>query len=214
MLDGYYHFNDVANHFNETSYLQDVILVGVFYKDYPFSLGNLGSIEELREVDLTYPIHKTSDGDELGGGGLLFYDFLQQELIPLIEQNYSVEIGNNTLMGHSLSGYFSLFQMLEFRDNPLFKNVIALSPSLWWSNLEILEMEQAAHDVNADLPFNLYIGIGEQEGVEANTLVDELNERITNHNYNNLNYLMERYNGGHLHSAKDGFNSGLKFIFQ
>ncbi|MCI5055463.1 MAG: alpha/beta hydrolase-fold protein [Flavobacteriales bacterium] len=213
LLDGYYHFNDVANILKEHDSFQ-VILVGVFYEEYPFSLNNLAAIEELREIDLTYPIHSSSDGTEIGGGGLLFYDFLKEELIPLIEQNYSVDHNNRALMGHSLSAYFCLFQMFKFREDPLFSNVIALSPSLWWSNLEIIEMEQVADDANANLPFSLYLGIGEQEGVEANALLDELDERIINHNYSNLNYLKERYSGGHLHSAKSGFHSGLKFIFQ
>ena len=214
LLDGYYHFNDVKKNFKENRSLREVILVGIFYEKYPFSLSNLGTIEELREVDFTYPIHTTSEGTDLGGGGLDFYEFLKQELLPLIEQNYSTDDNDRTLMGHSLGGYFCLFQMMHFRANPLFQNVIALSPSLWWSQLEILEMEQAIKSADEDLPFSLYIGIGEQEGVEANTLVDELNERLIAHSYPSLSYLVERYQGGHLHSAKTGFDSGLKFIYQ
>jgi len=173
LLEGYFHFNEMRRAFNE-DYLDEVILVGIFYKDYPFSLGNLGKLRELRGIDLTYPVNTNSDGTEVGGGGLKYYEFLKQEAIPLIEQNYSVDNSNRTLVGHSLGGYFCLFQMMEFRDAPIFKNIIALSPSIYWSDLELIEMEQKVKDENDDLPFNLYIGIGEQEGVTLNILVDEL----------------------------------------
>lgn len=214
LLDGYYHFNDVGELLGKEKYLEDLILVGVFYKDYPFSLGNLGKIEELREIDLTYPVHLTASGTELGGGGLKFYDFLHTELVPYIDATYATAADNRTLMGHSLSGYFCLFQMMEFQGNPTFHKVVALSPSLWWSNLEVIEQEEALYTAGAALPFKLYMGIGEQEGVEANALVDELGARLEAHQHLGLEFEVERYNGGHLFSAKKGFQKGLKYLFE
>ncbi|MEO1711993.1 MAG: alpha/beta hydrolase-fold protein [Bacteroidota bacterium] len=213
LLDGYYHYPDVQVAIDNDASLQDVILVGLFYEEYPFALSNLGPIEELREVDFTYPVHITQSGTELGGGGLAFYQFLAKELLPTIEDQYSADPNHRTIMGHSLGGYFVLFQLLEFRSIPLFQHVVALSPALWWSDLEILEMEKQVAEDQASLPFTLYLGIGTQEGVEANALVDELDAQISNHQHPALEYRMERYQGGHLHSAKTGFAAGLKFIF-
>lgn len=213
LLDGYYHYPDVQAIIGDNASLQEVILVGIFYEEYPFALSNLGAIEELRELDFTHPVHITQSGTELGGGGLAFYQFLEKELLPTIEDQYGADPNHRTIMGHSLGGYFVLFQLLEFRSNPLFQQVVALSPALWWSDLEILEMEEQVAENQESLPYILYLGIGTQEGVEANALVDALDAQISKHQHPALQYRMERYQGGHLHSAKTGFSAGLKFIF-
>ena len=213
LLEGYYHYPGVQATVASSPSMQGVILVGLFYEQYPFSLSNLGPIEALRETDFTHPVHITQSGVELGGGGLAFYQFLTEELLPTIEDRYGADPNHRTIMGHSLGGYFVLFQLFEYRSAPLFQHIVALSPALWWSDLEILEMEEQVAESQSSLPFTLYLGIGTQEGVEANALVDALDARISKHQHPALKYRMERYQGGHLHSAKTGFSAGLKFIF-
>jgi predicted alpha/beta superfamily hydrolase len=213
LLDGYFHFEDVRQIIHQNESLSEIILVSLSYADYPYSLVNLVQIEQLREIDFTYPANVSSKGTESGGGGLQFYDFLTAELIPEIDQRYSTDTSNRTIMGHSLGGYFCLFQMMQFRDNPTFQNVISLSPSLWWSDLHILEIEQNIRDQSLDIQAYLYVGIGLQEGVEGNVLVDELEARLTTNNHPGLSFSFERYKGGHFHSAKTGFESALKQVF-
>ncbi|MEO0896612.1 MAG: alpha/beta hydrolase-fold protein [Bacteroidota bacterium] len=213
LLDGYYHFEDVKNMLERDLNDLEVMLVGIFYKDFPFSLSNLGPIEELREIDLTYPIHNSSSGAELGGGGLKFYDFLTKEVDSLIEENYKIDAAQRTLMGHSLGGYFTLWQMFNFVDSPFYHNVVSLSPALWWSDVNILKMHQSALQENKNHPFKLYVGIGTQEGIEANALVDEFAERQANSPVPALVSTFDRYEGGHLFSAKTGFQKALKNLF-
>jgi len=214
LLDGYYHFNDVSAVIDKNSQMRDFILVGIFYEGLPFSFGNINAIEKLREVDLTYPKHQEEGEAEIGGGALLFHEFLEQELITLIDEKYSTDSSDRTLLGHSLGGYYTLFELFEFQSQTLFKHLVALSPSLWWSDLHIFKIEEEAFMDDAILPFNLHLGVAEQEGIEANVLIQELEERLDNHNHQQLIHETITYGGGHLASAITGFELALKDIFE
>ncbi len=213
LLDGYYHFADVSKSIKKDKNLNDIILVGIFYKDFPFSTNNLNQIEELRENDLTFPKNTEPSGEKTGGGAPEFYAFISTELIPFIENEFSVDSTERTLMGHSLGGYFVLWQMLEHEENSPFTNLVALSPSVWWSDLYLLQDENVAEDLY--LPNRLYLGVAEHEGLEMNVLIENLNSQLIKHEEaQGLNILFERYSGGHLHSARKGFYNGLKYLNQ
>lgn len=222
LLDGYYHFDYLRSEFTEKEYLNDVILVGIAYRDYPLPIStnaddsdlgtlitNSGKIGQLRTTDFMYP--ENLDGS--GGGGLLFYEFLRTELLPLIDQNYSTDVNNRTIMGHSFGAYFVIFQMFEFAQTPLFKNIISLDTQIWWADLILLEKEMEIFENNIALPFKLYNGAAKHSNFDTNALINEFDERIVAHNHSGLVYKMERYDDGHSFSAKDGFQLGLKYIF-
>lgn len=222
ILDGYYHFDYLRSEFTEQSYLEDVIFVGIFYRDYPLPIArgsenesistlinNSGEIGRLRTVDFMYP--ENLDGS--GGGGLLFYEFLKTELIPLIDQTYSTDTNNRTIMGHSFGAYFVMFQMFEFVNNPLFDNIICLDNQFWWADLHLMEMATTAFENDVNLPFKLYMGAAKFANFDTNSLINEFVERLETANPDSLEYKFERYNDGHSYSAKNGFQLGLKYIF-
>jgi len=222
ILDGYYHFDYLRSEFTEQSYLEDVIFVGIFYRDYPLPIArgsenesistlinNSGEISRLRTVDFMYP--ENLDGG--GGGGLNFYAFLETELIPLIDQTYSTDTNNRTIMGHSFGAYFVMFQMFEFVNNPLFNNIICLDNQFWWADLHLMEMATTAFENDVNLPFKLYMGAAKFANFDTNSLINEFVERLETENPGDLEYKFERYNDGHSYSAKNGFQLGLKYIF-
>ncbi len=222
ILDGYYHFDYLRSEFTEQSYLEDVIFVGIFYRDYPLPIArgsenesistlinNSGEISRLRTVDFMYP--ENLDGG--GGGGLNFYAFLETELIPLIDQTYSTDTNNRTIMGHSFGAYFVMFQMFEFVNNPLFNNIICLDNQFWWADLHLMEMATTAFENDVNLPFKLYMGAAKLADFDTNSLINEFVERLETANPDDLEYKFERYNDGHSYSAKNGFQLGLKYIF-
>ena len=110
LTDAFLHFNTVAKEIKKLrNEIGDIILVGIFYEDYPFTLGNMITIGELRNTDLTYPVDQSEvdAGNQGGGGGLLFYQSLIEELIPMIEQRYRSNTSQRTIIGHSLGGHFA-----------------------------------------------------------------------------------------------------------
>lgn len=222
LLDGHFHFNELGEEIVgmiQDGEIQDVIIAGIAYADYPFegkasNLDNLSTIYQVRETDLLFPKDTLDDGRELGGGGLEFYRFLREELAPVVESSYSVDTLNRTLLGHSYGGYFTLFQMFNYADAPFFKNLGALSPVVWYGNENLFYMEEALSITNASLPVDLYLGVGELEGVIFNASFDAFVEDLAEDQIPGLTYKAERYSGSHTFSANTGFINALKYFYE
>lgn len=67
--------------------------------------------------------------DTSGDGGL-FFDFLTQELFPLIESEYRT-LPYRVYVGHSLGGLTSTYTLLNHPG--VFDGYLAIDPSLWWN---------------------------------------------------------------------------------
>jgi predicted alpha/beta superfamily hydrolase len=72
-----------------------------------------------------------------GGGAQYYCNFLVQELIPEIEKNFPVST-DRSLIGSSLGGLVSIYAGITHYKT--FKRIAALSPSLWWDRLKILQL--------------------------------------------------------------------------
>ena len=83
------------------------------------------------------------------GGGTHFTSFIKSELIPYINENYPTT-NYRTLIGHSFGGLFAINLLINHPD--LFRNYIAIDPSLWWDNE--LMLEQLTHLENNPLSIN------------------------------------------------------------
>jgi len=107
-------------------YLPHMILVGI-------------SNSENRTRDLTTSQIKMSRGtamDSETGGAEDFINFIEKELIPYIDNKYPTS-SFRTLIGHSYAGLFTINMLLNH--NSLFKNFIAIDPSIEWDNQNILK---------------------------------------------------------------------------
>lgn len=104
-----------------------------------------------RNVELT-PTHL--ENWKGSGGGDNFLGFITKELIPYINKTYPSN-GDNTIWGHSLSGMFVIYAMLN--EPTVFKSYIAVDPSLWWDNCLVPKMAAAKLPALGDLNATLYI---------------------------------------------------------
>lgn len=94
------------------------------------------------------------------GGAEKFYNFLQKELKPIIEENYSINKQKQTLFGHSYGGLFTIYAFLNHSND--FQNFIAASPSIWWNDFNILsELKNKKFEIKN--PTRLYLSVGEIE---------------------------------------------------
>ena len=64
------------------------------------------------------------------GGAEAFLDLLQTGVKPLVASRAPLDPNRQTLFGHSLAGYFTLWSM--FHDPAGFRAYAAISPSIWW----------------------------------------------------------------------------------
>ncbi|MCE7995132.1 MAG: alpha/beta hydrolase [Roseivirga sp.] len=125
-----------------------------------------------------------------------FYSFLTKELIPHINRQYPNN-GSYSYIGHSFSGLFAFYAMLQ--PELVFKNHIAMSPSLWVNYNNFFEMEEAFGNDKTNMETYLYHACGTAEWANkvrstSRKMKAVLNERA----YKGLNYeYVEHAGKGH-----------------
>jgi len=178
LLDGDWYFEEMANVITN-QYPDDIVLIGIGYKN-----------ENRRNSDFTYPY---DDYLPNSGNAKAFLNFINTELIQFIDDSLKIKTNQRTLAGHSLAGYFSLFMLFQNESAHPFNNIISASPSLWWHDAYIIELEDKFNNQNDTLNVNLYITMGDSEGVSMNALFNALSKKIKSRNYNELEFHYERF---------------------
>lgn len=157
------------------------------FKHIVYTVGQLaeqGDIPELivvgientkRQRDLTGPTTEAEDlaiADEVGEAPA-FRQFIAEELMPKIEADYRCQ-GPKAIIGESLAGYFVAETAL--RQPQLFDYYVALSPSLWWADDQLVkEAGQLAKNVSADR--RLFLSSANEEDIYPQT--QKLAEALT-----------------------------------
>ena len=105
-----------------------VLIVGIGY-DSPLAYDI-----KRRTRDLT----PAASGEEYANGGSAgeFYDFVKDELFPLVEKKYSTAKSDKIYFGHSFGGLFGIYALL--RDDGIFDEFFIASPSLWWGESQLI----------------------------------------------------------------------------
>jgi predicted alpha/beta superfamily hydrolase len=124
-----------------------------------------------------YIPYKSKDPRVLNAKGKCYPEFLQREVMPLIEERYSVLKGpeNTGLGGSSLGGLITLYTQLAAPG--VFGRLLIESPSLFVANRRILEESRSFHN----WPARMYLGIGTREAGNAEKdakIVDDLRELV------------------------------------
>lgn len=127
---------------------------------------------------------------ETGGAGT-HLTFIRNEVIKHIESNYRADPNKRTYFGYSLGGLFGAYVLLTQPDT--FSNCILGSPSLWFDNKYIFELESKTAKKIKDLDANVFISIGDLEtpkmsGTNNNmvTQAQEFYSNLESRNYESL----------------------------
>jgi len=115
----------------------------------------------LRERDFT---PTKSPGFPNSGGAPAFLEFLEHEIMPLIERTYRVDAADRGLLGHSLGGLFALYA-LEERPG-LFHRIISASPVAGWDH-DLLIKAAAEKLKNLPHPVRLDLSAGDEGELEV-----------------------------------------------
>ncbi|HWN81592.1 MAG TPA: alpha/beta hydrolase-fold protein, partial [Candidatus Udaeobacter sp.] len=98
------------------------------------------------------------------GGADKFLQFIETELIPLVESKYRVQ-PYRVLAGHSFGG---LFAMHVFTSKPdLFNAYVAISPTLPWDKELVVKAADKLLKERTELKRTLYVTIGDEPGMKA-----------------------------------------------
>ena len=154
--------------------LKNIIVVGVY-----------NTAERISEYT---PVKDPKHG---GGEGENYSKFIIRELKPYIDKNFRTlpEAGNTAIGGSSLGGLISLYIGLSHPE--VFSSVIAMSPSIWWSNEDIINWVLTK---NIDtVKTKIWMDIGAAEGEEAVSGADKLNGLLKKKYPGFKNYRYEKF---------------------
>jgi uncharacterized protein len=175
---------EAINAESAASKIQNTIFVGI---------GHIGNYHVLRRRDYILPSINGKDTlpqSKNYGQTENFYQFLKQELMPLIQSSYKVN--NSSIFGHSLGGLFAFYCL--FKNENLFENYYALSPALWIDKYSIYKFNRIDKQVNTTN--NLYFSTG---GLETMNHIkkgtDEMNEFLKSKIYDNLSFVYKVHDG-------------------
>lgn len=140
-----------------------------------------------RECDLTPPFMQTEVDDTTSqfGQGDQFLKFIDTELIPHIDSNYRTS-GYKTISGHSRSGIFVLYTLLE--KPSLFNARFCYSTPAWrFDNLIIKKLEFSLKNQKQSAGY-LFLCVGENENQNIKESFHTLNETLKKVKVNKLNW--------------------------
>jgi predicted alpha/beta superfamily hydrolase len=153
----------ILKKYSEVGLLPASILVGVGYSSFE-------KMESLRVRDYTFPVGLPEYEMPVSGKADLFLNFMQNELVPMIDQKFSSDTTKRILTGHSLGGYFAMFTLLnDLKENKnLFHGYIAASPSLHYNHNYLLRQFDSVGQVNSGAK-KIYVAYGDLENAELKT---------------------------------------------
>lgn len=117
-----------------------------------------------RRRDMTGPTEVASDRQIAPrvGGSAAFRAFIADELMPDIDARYRTN-GEAGIIGESAAGLFIVETF--FLQPELFDTWIALSPSLWWNNHELVDKAAERLAARPDLVGTLYLSSAEETDI-------------------------------------------------
>ncbi|WP_075351124.1 alpha/beta hydrolase [Algoriphagus marinus] len=171
---------------------------------------NLYLYDDIPQSILVGVIHENRD-QELQEKNKL-YDFISTEVLPVISEKYILK-EEITIVGHSFGAYFATYCFLK--NNKLFNNCVAISPSYWPNQNDIYTIAEQELEQQGNLTGNFYLAIGDKrwddislrDGVFKFKSMIERDERDFNFRYNDL------IGFNHNSSPTVGFGLGLNFCF-
>lgn len=215
LLDADYSFaiaKNIVDHLAQRNHLQDVIVIGIAYAGE--NQYRLNRTRDYTPTNSDEPVSFQEIQREYSGGGPVFSVFIEQELIPYIEENYRVT-DSRTLTGHSYGGLFTAWILLT---KPyLFDGYIIISPSLWYDDKLLFRLDEKLSSFR-DRDIRIYAAVGEREINENWNMPRDLNEFVEL--LKELNNPKLQVNKGigvnetHNSIFPFGLSNGIRFVFQ
>ncbi|MFJ4255082.1 alpha/beta hydrolase-fold protein [Microbacterium sp. NPDC090003] len=166
-----------------------------------------------RTLDLT-PTEITADVPT--GGAPEFLDFLRSELVPQIESEFHADPADRALMGHSFGGLFATYALLH--NDGLFHRFVIASPSIWWDDRTILDMEADYAETHDALDARVFLSVGELEettsGFPMTSDMTNLARTLQSRDYDRLELGATVFpDETHLSVIGAAFSRGLRFVY-
>lgn len=138
-----------------------------------------------------------------------FLRFLDQELLPLIDNQYRT-VPSRIVIGWSFSGLFTMYSAAAMPD--LFDAYLCIGPAIWWDDELVYEMFQKAR---FDRPKRMVITLGSrEEGGQVHTATTRLLARFEEDPIEGLRVSHMEFDGvGHSWGIPAALDKGLQELF-
>ncbi|MEZ5378836.1 MAG: alpha/beta hydrolase-fold protein [Acidimicrobiales bacterium] len=149
--------------------------------------------------------------DDCGRASVL-HEFVRDQVLPSVMADHA--ISERWFVGHSFSGLFGVRTMLT--EPSLFDKWLLASPSIWWDDRAILQLEQAYADEHDDLAVDLFVSGGEHERDSGFSIVDDalgFVDTLNGRGYPNLRATATVLAGdGHSNCIGNAVSKGLRAL--
>ena len=227
VLDGNWCFGSVIENARVMAYcgaFPEVIVFGIGYPAGQSQNDTLNKIRGPRSRDCT-PVKdeewEAETKEQMGldfietGGSEDFFRFIGEELLPFVESAYRVDSSQKVLAGVSFGGLSVLHAL--FQDPALFQGYIAASPSLWFGDGAMFEIEEEYASNHDDLRAKLYLSIGQEEENVNSRMVSNLFRFLAllrSHEFDGVTLRSQVFEGlNHCDAGGPGLQLGLKWFF-
>jgi uncharacterized protein len=122
-------------------------------------IGHIGNHVMRRQRDFIPSDAGGYNNDEFGQASK-FYLFIKKELMPYIDKKVPNQ-KSTVFIGHSFGGLLALY--FSLKDNKLFDEYYAISPSVWANHNELLKIEELYKKSNASYNATVYLYAGALE---------------------------------------------------
>ncbi|RZM24273.1 MAG: alpha/beta hydrolase [Pedobacter sp.] len=139
-------------------------------------------------------------------------NILKNEIIPLVEKKYKVN-GDKGIEGHSLGGLFAAYCLLQ--EPQLFNRYGINSPSLWWDNEKIFEIEKSFAEKSKNLNAQVFITVGSREGEAMVPKMTAFADSLRLHNYIGLTLTSQVFEDeGHFSVVPASISRTLRVLYK
>lgn len=202
VLDGSSQDKHIANKFeilSSAGYVPETIIVGI---------PNVNGKGRQRDYTPPYMKMDIDEKDSPLGEGDQFLYFIEKELFPFIEQNYSAS-KNRSLAGNSRGGLLVMYSLLYKPD--LFKGRFCFSPAFWRDDNLIINKVSDFLDTQKNLSSFLYLSMGEDENEKMKNGFNEMTKTLSNKENDQLVWYSDfTKNAGHQNNAEISASVGIR----
>ena len=149
--------------------------------------------------------------ERVGSGGAdNFLQFIETEVIPLVEKNYRTQ-PFRIIAGHSLGGMLAVYSFVARPD--LFNAYIAASPHLQWDNNAVIKRAEESFKQNRDWKKTMFLCIGDEpDYVNSFNAFQDLLKKAKPKNFE---YEFRQFKGeNHGSVVLPAYYAGLRKVFE
>lgn len=163
---------------------------------------------ETRDRDLTVTSAEKQNSKQLENADR-FLAFVEQEVIPLVKERYRT-LDYQVLSGTSHGGQFAINALVKRPG--LFHGIIAISPSLYWNNHQLLGLAEQALK-SEQLQGRLYVSIANEESTMTEPY-QRFVDLLSRYPSNKLAFASQTFSDEtHNTTVLQGQYAGLKYLF-